>query len=76
MPVSEAIAFQDSRERVPSSPQKPNMNACSPRPYVRTWSGFVYVAFITDVFSRRIVGWQASRSLRTSLALDALEQAV
>ena len=41
--------------------------------YVRTWSGFVYVAFITDVFSRRIVGWQASRSLKTDLALDALE---
>ena len=44
--------------------------------YVRTWSGFVYVSFITDVFSRRIVGWQTSRSLRTSLALDALEQAI
>ena len=44
--------------------------------YVRTWSGFVYVAFITDVFSRMIVGWQASRSLRTDLALDALEQAI
>ncbi len=44
--------------------------------YVRTWSGFVYVAFITDVYSRMIVGWQASRSLRTDLALDALEQAL
>jgi putative transposase len=44
--------------------------------YVRTWSGFVYVAFITDVYSRRIVGWQASRSLKTDLALDALEQAI
>ena len=44
--------------------------------YVRTWSGFVYVALITDVFSRRIVGWQASRSLKTDLALDALEQAI
>ena len=44
--------------------------------YVRTWAGFVYVAFITDVFSRRIVGWQASRSLRTDLALHALEQAI
>lgn len=44
--------------------------------YVRTWSGFVYVSFITDVFSRRIVGWQASRSLRTDLALYALEQAI
>jgi len=44
--------------------------------YVRTWSGFVYVAFITDVYSRMIVGWQASRSLRTDLALHALEQAI
>ena len=44
--------------------------------YVRTWSGFVYVAFVTDVFSRRIVGWQASRSLKTDLALNALEQAI
>jgi putative transposase len=44
--------------------------------YVRTWSGFVYVAFVTDVYSRMIVGWQASRSLRTDLALDALEQAI
>src|SRR5680860_1197789 len=43
--------------------------------YVRTWSGFVYVAFIIDCFSRRIVGWQASPSLRTDLCLDALEQA-
>ena len=44
--------------------------------YVRTWWGFVYVAFIIDCFARRIVGWQASRSLRTDLCLDALEQAI
>ena len=44
--------------------------------YVRTWSGFVYVSFISDVYSRRIVGWHASRSLRTDLALNALEQAI
>jgi putative transposase len=44
--------------------------------YVRTWAGFVYVSFVTDVFSLRIVGWQASRSLRTDLALNALEQAI
>ena len=43
--------------------------------YVRTWSGFVYVAFVIDVYSRMIVGWQASRSLRSDLALDALELA-
>jgi transposase InsO family protein len=44
--------------------------------YVATWRGFVYVAFIIDVFARRIVGWRASCSLRTDLALDALEQAL
>jgi transposase InsO family protein len=44
--------------------------------YVATWSGFVYVAFVIDAFSRMIVGWRASRSLRTDLALDALEQAL
>ncbi len=44
--------------------------------HVHTWTGFVYVAFITDVHSRMIVGWQASRSLRSDLALDALEQAI
>jgi putative transposase len=44
--------------------------------YVATWSGFVYVAFVVDAFSRFIVGWQASWSLRTDLALDALEMAI
>jgi len=44
--------------------------------YVKTQTGFVYVAFVTDVYSRRIVGWRASRSLETGLALDALEQAI
>jgi len=43
---------------------------------VATWSGFVYVAFITDVFSRMIVGWRVSKSLRSDPALDALEQAL
>jgi transposase InsO family protein len=44
--------------------------------YVATWRGFVYVAFVIDVFARRIVGWRASSSLRSDLALDALEQAL
>jgi putative transposase len=44
--------------------------------YVATWAGFVYVAFVIDVFSRAIVGWRVSRSMRTDLALDALEQAL
>jgi transposase InsO family protein len=44
--------------------------------YVSTWSGFVYVAFVIDVFSRFIVGWRVSRSLHAELALDALEMAI
>jgi putative transposase len=44
--------------------------------YVKTHAGWVYVAFIIDVFSRFVVGWQASRSLHTDLALDALEMAI
>ncbi len=44
--------------------------------YVATWAGFVYVAFVIDVFSRMIVGWRISRSLCSDLALDALEQAL
>jgi putative transposase len=41
--------------------------------YCRTFAGWVYAAFVTDVYSRRVVGWQLSRRLRTDLALDALE---
>jgi putative transposase len=44
--------------------------------YVRTWSGFVYVSLVIDCFARMIVGWQASKSLRTDLCLDALDQAI
>ena len=55
---------------------KPNQLWVADFTYVATWRGFVYVAFVIDVFSRRIVGWRASTSLRTDLALDALEQAL
>ena len=41
-----------------------------------TWAGFVYVAFVIDVFARRIVGWRVSASLRADFVLDALEQAI
>ena len=44
--------------------------------YVATWRGFVYTAFVIDVFARRIVGWRVSASLRTAFVLDALEQAI
>jgi len=44
--------------------------------YVATWRGFIYVAFVIDAFARRIVGWRISSSLRSDIALDALEQAL
>ena len=44
--------------------------------YVATWAGFVYVAFVIDVYARRIIGWRVSRSMRADLVLDALEQAL
>jgi transposase InsO family protein len=55
---------------------RPNQLWVADLTYVATWRGFVYVAFVIDVFSRRIVGWRASTSLRRDLALDALEQAL
>jgi putative transposase len=56
--------------------QRPNQLWVADLTYVATWAGFVYVAFVIDAFSRFLVGWQASRSLRTDLALDALEMAI
>jgi len=58
------------------SADHPNQLWVADLTYVATWSGFVYVAFVIDVFSRMIVGWRVSRSLRSDLALDALEQAL
>jgi putative transposase len=55
---------------------RPNQLWVADLTYVAAWSGFVYVALVIDAFSRFIVGWQASRSLRTDLALDALEMAI
>jgi len=55
---------------------RPNQLWVADLTYVATWVGFVYVAFVTDVFSRKIVGWRVSNSLRSDLALDALEQAL
>jgi putative transposase len=55
---------------------RPNQLWVADITFVATWVGFVYVAFITDVFARYIVGWRVSRSLRTDLVLDALEQAL
>jgi len=55
---------------------RPNQLWVADITYVATWAGFVYVAFVIDVFSRCIVGWRVSTSLRSDLALDALEQAL
>ena len=55
---------------------RPNELWVSDLTYVRTGRTFVYVAFVVDAFARRIVGWQISNSLRSDLALDALEQAI
>lgn len=56
--------------------QRPNQLWVADITYIATWSGFVYVAFVIDVFSRRIVGWRAMKTMRTDLILDALEQAL
>lgn len=56
--------------------QGPNQLWVVDMTYVRTWSGFAYTAFVTDVFSRRIVGWNVTSSLHTSNPLEAFEQAV
>jgi len=55
---------------------RPNQLWVSDFTYVATWQGFVYVAFIIDVYARRIVGWRVSSSLRTDFVLDALDQAI
>lgn len=56
--------------------ERPNPLWVSDFTYVATWRGFVFVAFVIDVFSRRIVGWRVSSSLKSDLVLDALEQAI
>lgn len=55
---------------------QPNVLWVSDFTYVATWQGFVYVAFVIDVFARRIVGWRVSRTARAGFVLDALEQAL
>jgi len=55
---------------------RPNQLWVADFTYVATWRGFVYVAFVIDVYARRIVGWRVSASLRTDFVLDALEQAI
>ena len=55
---------------------RPNALWVSDFTYVATWQGFVYVAFVIDVFARRIIGWRVSRSAQTGFVLDSIEQAL
>jgi len=80
-----AVRTTISNPAAPCPRDKVNRQFQAPRPnalwlsdftYVSTWQGFVYVAFVIDVFARRIVGWRVSRSAETSFVLDALEQAL
>ena len=69
----------------PRAPDLVNRRFCAQRlnqlwvcdfTYVATWSGFVYTAFVTDVFSRKIVGWRTAASMTTPLVMDALDMAI
>jgi len=55
---------------------RPNQLWVADFTYVATWTGFVYVAFVIDVFARRIIGWRVARSMHAELVLNALEQAI
>jgi len=75
--------FSDKSAPCPLDRVNRNFNASAPNTlwvsdftYVATWSGFVYVAFVIDVYARRIVGWRVSRSAHAGFVLDALEQAL
>ena len=75
MPDVAAARASDKVQRVFYA-ERPNQLWVSDFTYVSTWQGFVYVAFVIDVFARRIVGWRVSSSMRTDFVLDALEQAL
>lgn len=53
---------------------RPNQPWVADITFVASWAGFVYVAFVIDIYARRIVGWRVANSLRTDLVLDTLEQ--
>jgi transposase InsO family protein len=74
--TDEAVACPPDLVERQFAASRPNELWVADLTYVATWTGFVYVAFVVDVFSRAIVGWRVSSSLRTDLALDALEQAL
>jgi putative transposase len=57
-------------------PPAPNVLWVADFTYCPTWSGMVYVAFVIDAYSRRVLGWRAATSMTTTLVLDAVEQAI
>ena len=71
-----ALARPEDRVKRNFVVERPDALWVSDLTYVATWRGFVYVAFVIDAYARRIVGWRVSNTLRTDLALDALEQAL
>lgn len=58
------------------NPVAPNVLWVADFTYVSTWSGWVYVAFVIDAYSKRIVGWRTATTMNTPLVLDAIEHAV
>ena len=75
LPAAERAGVEDRVNRT-FTVSRPNALWVADLTYVATWCGLVYVAFVIDAFARRIVGWRVSNSLRSDLALDALEQAL
>lgn len=71
-----ALACPDDKVNRKFTAQHPNQLWISDFTYVPTWQGMAYVAFIIDVFARKIVGWRVSTSMSTSFVLDALNQAI
>ncbi len=58
------------------APVAPNRLWVADLTYVSTWSGFAYVAFVTDAYARRILGWRVASTMATSMVLDSIEQAI
>ena len=71
-----AVPFPRDRVKRQFKADRPNQLWVSDFTYVSTWQGWLYVAFVIDVFARRIVGWRVSSAMRTDFVLDALEQAL
>jgi transposase InsO family protein len=71
-----AVACPQDKVHRQFNADRPNQLWVSDFTYVSTWQGWLYVAFVIDVFARRIVGWRVSKTMRTDFVIDALEQAL